>query len=157
MVKIAEMSRAELYAQLARLKYEGPTSYRKEKLRDIVTEVSGKPAEHNFKAITGTKAGKETFGGPGRPADGVEAREGKLFNLFSKIAGNHSLVVEELEDGDRALLRTLVNRGVVVTDVVNNEDRVWQIARNNEEGMDASEETLARWFAGDWSLEPVEA
>jgi hypothetical protein len=156
-MKIEDMSRKELLAQLARLKYDGPVSYRKEVLRGLVIEASGKPADHNFKAITGTKAGKETFGGPGRPAGGVEAREDALFALFCRIAANHSLVPEELQEGDRALLRTLVKRGVVVTDVVNDTDRVWQLTHNNEEATSASDDALARWFAGDWSLEAVAA
>lgn len=160
-MNVNDMSRKELLAQLNRLKFEGPVSYRKEVLRDLVIEASGKPADHNFKAITGTKAGKETFGGPGRPKDGVESRENALFALFCKIAANHSLVVEELEEGDKGLLRTLVNRGVVVvgdrptTD--GGSDRVWQVADRNEEAMSADEDTLARFYAGDWSLEAVAA
>jgi hypothetical protein len=109
-MNVNDMSRKELLAQLARLKFDGPVSYRKEVLRDLVIEASGKPADHNFKQITGTKAGKETFGGPGRPKDGVEARENALADLLERIS--HGGV--DIDECDKSLVRTLVKREKVV-------------------------------------------
>lgn len=153
-MKVEEMSRVELYAQLKRLKYEGPTSYRKEKLRELVLEVAEKPADHNFKSITKTKAGKETFGGPGRPAGGVEDREARLRETFEQIA--YSFAVGHEDGIDPGLLRTLVRRGLVVRFEVFDGGREvprWQLAQNAEEGQHASSAELDSWFAGNWALD----